>query len=374
MDKIYIKSRMADTVGLTGGLSSEITLTSDRNDELGLKGTLYAENNLKGMLDFAKGEKGDPFTYEDFTKEQLESLKGETGNSAFEDWLLKPGNTGKTFDEFMESLKGEKGEDGIGMTEEEREQLERNTSDIIDIYDRLDEEREQLEQHTTDIASIFDMFDIVDTPPTYTNPTLSLNIDPATIQHNTNTSITIKPNFVQNDAGTVAQYTLLRNGSPIHTATSTSSYTDTVSINHGNSVTYQATVIHGNGQIKNTLLGKPYPNTSIKAGTISSSGTVRAYALSYYGVISSEEVVDISALNSRLSTSKSYTYTTDLANQKIVYMYPKSFGVLTSIKDANNFDYIDSYRLTISTYSGVEYYIYVLHDPVTITNFKQIFN
>ena len=57
MDKIYIKSRMADTVGLTGGLSSEITLTSDRNDELGLKGTLYAENNFKGMLDFAKGEK-----------------------------------------------------------------------------------------------------------------------------------------------------------------------------------------------------------------------------------------------------------------------------------------------------------------------------
>ena len=374
MDKIYIKSRMADTVGLTGGLSSEITLTSDRNDELGLKGTLYAENNLKGMLDFAKGEKGDPFTYEDFTKEQLENLKGETGNSAFEDWLLKPGNTGKTFDEFMESLKGEKGEDGIGMTEEEREQLDRNTSDIIDIYDRLDEKREQLEQNTTDIASIFDVFDILDTPPTYTNPTLSLNINPATVQHSTSTSITIKPNFIQNDAGTVIQYTLLRNGSPIHTATSASSYTDTVSINHGNSVTYQATIVHSNGQIKNTLLGKPYPDTSIKAGTISSSGTIRAYALSYYGVTSSREVNDISALNSRLSSSKSYTYTTDLTNQRIVYMYPKSFGVLTSIKDANNFDYIDSYRLITSTYSGVEYYIYVLNDPVTITNFKQIFN
>lgn len=374
MDKIYIRSRMADTVGLTGGLSSEITLISDRNDELGLKGTLYAENNLKGMLDFAKGEKGDPFTYEDFTKEQLENLKGETGNSAFEDWLLKPGNTGKTFDEFMESLKGEKGEDGTGMTEEEREQLARNTSDIIDIYDRLDEKREQLEQNTTDIASIFEVFDILDTPPTYTIPTLSLNINPATVQHSTSTSITIKPNFVQNDAGTVVRYTLLRNGSPIHTATSASSYTDTVSINHGNSVTYQATIVHSNGQIKNTLLGKPYPDTSIKAGTISSSGIVSAYALSYYGVISSQEVDDISSLNSRLSSSKSYTYTTDLTNQRIVYMYPKSFGVLTSIKDTNNFDYMDSYRLTISTYSGVEYYVYVLNDPVTITNFKQIFN
>lgn len=27
----------------------------------------------------AKGEKGDPFTYEDFTEEQLAALKGETG-------------------------------------------------------------------------------------------------------------------------------------------------------------------------------------------------------------------------------------------------------------------------------------------------------
>ena len=350
MDKIYIKSRTTDKVELEGGLSNEILLTSYRNDELNLKGTLYAENNLKGMLDYAKGEKG---------------------NSAFEDWLLQDGNAGKTFEEFMESLKGE---DGNDITEEEREQIDRNASDIINIYDILDEKIEQLEQNTIDIASIFDMFDIVDTPPIYVNPTLSLNINPTTVLHNTNTSITIKPNFIQNDAGTVVRYTLLRDGSPIHTATSVSSYIDTVSINHGNSVTYQATAVYGNGQIKNTLLGKPYPDTSIKVGTISSSGIVRAYALSYYGVISSKEVDDISALNSILSTSKSYTYTTDLVNQKIVYMYPKSFGVLTSIRDANNFDYIDSYKLTTSTYDGVEYYIYVLTDPVTITNFKQIFN
>ena len=370
MDEIYIKSRTVDKAELEGGLSNEISLTSNQNDKLNLKGTLYVENNLKGMIDFAKGDKGDKGD---------KGEKGETGNSAFEDWLLQDGNTGKTFEEFMESLKGE---DGSGMTEEEREQLDKNTSDIIDIYDRLDEsggggggmteeEREQLEQNTTDIASIFE---IIDTPPTYSNPTLSLNINPTTVQHNTSASITIKPNFIQNDAGTVTQYTLLRNGSSIHTAASASSYTDTVSINHGNSVTYQATVTYGDGQIKNTLLGKPYPNTSIKAGTISSSGTVRAYALSYYGAISSEEVDDISSLSSRLSSSKSYTYTTDLTNQRIVYMYPKSFGALTSIKDANNFDYINSYTLTTSTYSGVEYYVYILTDPVTITNFKQIFN
>ena len=49
MDKIYIKSRMADTVGLTGGLSSEITLISDRNDELGLKALLQQGTDIKEL-------------------------------------------------------------------------------------------------------------------------------------------------------------------------------------------------------------------------------------------------------------------------------------------------------------------------------------
>ncbi|EAK0948443.1 hypothetical protein CLC19245_00849 [Campylobacter lari subsp. concheus] len=65
-----------------------------------------------------KGEKGDAFTYEDFTPEQLQSLKGdsgakgEDGKSAYEIWLNKEGNAGKSEDEFLASLKGEKGDKG----------------------------------------------------------------------------------------------------------------------------------------------------------------------------------------------------------------------------------------------------------------------
>ncbi|EAJ5683123.1 hypothetical protein BBZ05_04380 [Campylobacter lari] len=65
-----------------------------------------------------KGEKGDAFTYEDFTPEQLQSLKGdsgakgEDGKSAYELWLSKEGNAGKSEDEFLASLKGEKGDKG----------------------------------------------------------------------------------------------------------------------------------------------------------------------------------------------------------------------------------------------------------------------
>ena len=55
-------------------------------------------------------------------------------------------------------------------------------------------------------------------------------------------------------------------------------------------------------------------------------------------------------------------------------MYPKSFGALTSIKDANNFDYINSYTRSEMTYNDVDYYVYILTDPVTITGFKQAFS
>ncbi|EAJ1254842.1 hypothetical protein A0Y59_06610 [Campylobacter lari] len=62
--------------------------------------------------------KGDAFTYEDFTPEQLQSLKGdsgakgENGQSAYELWLSKEANAGKSEDEFLASLKGEKGDKG----------------------------------------------------------------------------------------------------------------------------------------------------------------------------------------------------------------------------------------------------------------------
>ena len=62
-----------------------------------------------------------------------------------------------------------------------------------------------------------------------------------------------------------------------------------------------------------------------------------------------------------------------MVNSRTCYMYPKDFGKLTTIKDANNFEYINSYTLTERTINGVNYYIYTLTDPVTITNFKQSF-
>lgn len=246
--------------------------------------------------------------------------------------------------------------------------------DALHFISRTDiEQREQLEKNTSDISTILD---IVDTPPTYIKPTLSISLNTGTLEHNKATSVTITPNFKQNDAGSVSKYVLYKNGTEIFNNTTVSAYTDSATINHNGSISYSATATYGDGPIKNTLLGIPYPNTSIKAGSVSASGIIRAYALSYYGIINSSTITenDISSLSSRLSSSKSYTYTVNLAEQRIVYMYPQSFGTLTSIKDANNFDYINSYTRTTLSYNGVDYYVYILTDPVTITGFKQIFN
>ena len=265
----------------------------------------------------------------------------------------------------------------ISDDEEEREQLEKNTSDIADLFDKVEEggmseeEREQLEKNTSDISTILG---IIDTPPTYTQPTLSLSVNPNVIQHDSDTDITINCTFKKNDAGDITSYILSRNGETLHTDTVASQYIDTIKMNHGESATYSAIVEYSDGVIKETLLGIPYPDTSIKAGSVTSTGSVRAYALSYYGVVDTNVINDVSGLSSRLSTSKSYTYTANLTEQRIVYIYPKSFGTLTSIKDSNNFDYINSYTRSTALFDGVEYYIYILTDPVTINDFKQIFN
>ncbi|EAH4556313.1 hypothetical protein D5V33_06060, partial [Campylobacter jejuni] len=88
-------------------LLEELDINANINEEslkeVVLKVVLENQESLKG-------DKGDPFTYEDFTEEQLKNLKGQDGakgadgKSAYELWLENEENTGKSQDEFLESL------------------------------------------------------------------------------------------------------------------------------------------------------------------------------------------------------------------------------------------------------------------------------
>ena len=96
----------------------------------------------------------------------------------------------------------------------------------------------------------------------------------------------------------------------------------------------------------------------------------------YFGVVSAAPTIEAEVLavgNETAADKRGRTVTYNLANEKSCYCYPASLGALTSIKDANNFEYINSYDRSTVTANGVSYFVYTLKDPVTITGFKQIF-
>ena len=128
-------------------------------------------------------------------------------------------------------------------------------------------------------------------PPSYSAPTASLSISPNRTIHNESTRITITPSFSRRDGGDMISYTLRRGNDVLIESTSLQSYTDTVTLQHGGSnASYSMTVTYGDGPIKNTNTGRPYPETSIKAGSVSANASIRAYAYSYYGAINSAVV------------------------------------------------------------------------------------
>ena len=218
------------------------------------------------------------------------------------------------------------------------------------------------------------ILEVVDTPPIFTKPTLNLFIDKTKIEHNVATNITLTPSYNKNDAGIITNYTLKKYNNVLVNSNILQSYTDNITVSHGNSVTYTATVNYASGESKTSTFGVVYDGLS--AGNISANNTVRAYAPSYYGVIDNDTITetDIPNLISVLNTSKSMTTTYKMINQRSVYMYPKNFGALINIRDINNFDYINSYTRSEITYNDVDYYIYILTDSVEIDEFKQTFN
>ena len=101
--------------------------------------------------------------------------------------------------------------------------------------------------------------------------------------------------------------------------------------------------------------------------SVSTTLQVNSAYPSYYGV-PGETPVEV------LTGGKGYTVKNQtLNNQKLVYKYDASYGNLTSIKDSNGFDYLNSYTLTTEEINGITYNVYTLTDPTTISDFNQIF-
>lgn len=213
--------------------------------------------------------------------------------------------------------------------------------------------------------------------PTYVKPKLTVKSSVTSVAHKNKTTIVLTPTYAQNDAGDLVKFTIVKNGEVISELTEVKSIEDTITLKHGETATYSFTVTYKDGVIKDTAAGDPYPDTSIKAGTIVVGLTIECFANSYVGIIDDRAFSsdDITGLTPVQATSKAYTYMFNLNEQKPVYMYPKSYGVLNSIKDVNGFEYVNSYEYSTINYDDVEYYVYVLIDAATTSSgFKQIFN
>ncbi|MFC6292525.1 hypothetical protein BHU61_06785 [Macrococcus epidermidis] len=101
---------------ITNYMSANASLfKGEKGDAFTYSDFTYAQlNALKGDKgdQGIQGQKGEPFTFSDFTVEQLNALKvkgdkGDPGLSAYQVWLAQPGNAGKTVNEYLLSLKGD---------------------------------------------------------------------------------------------------------------------------------------------------------------------------------------------------------------------------------------------------------------------------
>ena len=96
----------------------------------------------------------------------------------------------------------------------------------------------------------------------------------------------------------------------------------------------------------------------------------------FYGVSTTATIVDPTALTKIVSSENKQTLSYTADNGYLVICIPDTKSV-TSIKDSNNFENIDSWNsvtqaVTIGA-DSVVYKVYVTNTPVTCTNFKYIF-
>ena len=106
---------------------------------------------------------------------------------------------------------------------------------------------------------------------------------------------------------------------------------------------------------------------TLKANSLIKTVTVYVVNKSYYGVVSADTttVTNTTGLTAKTQYGAQATIAFTQANQKIVYLYPSTFGDLTSIKDQNGFEGISGFEKQTVTINNVQYYLYISKIPAT---------
>ena len=123
-----------------------------------------------------------------------------------------------------------------------------------------------------------------------------------------------------------------------------------------------------------------YIRSDDNEATVTKEASIHFYYPRYYGSINTLEPTEeiIKALTYGICTARSFTQTFSMVNSRIATAYPKSFGNLTSIKDGNGFDITDSFTKVemtiIQNETPIDYLIYILTEPATVTNYTVKFS
>lgn len=100
----------------------------------------------------------------------------------------------------------------------------------------------------------------------------------------------------------------------------------------------------------------------------------------YMGIVAEGDVLDsktITALSKKIQGKATTTNSYTTNNERMVFAYPKSYGILSKILDANSFDVTGTFSLNEVLVVGLDgttqpYYVYV-NNASTVSNFKMTF-
>lgn len=191
--------------------------------------------------------------------------------------------------------------------------------------------------------------------------------------------------LLQKLAASVFPLTLTITGGGVYRKTTTQTVTVSWSLKQGPDAVTPDSLKINNEPIEVSLTSKQFPgitvNTTFRVEAtkegVTKTGSVSAVFVnpSYFGVVESNFTPTpegIQGLSSGEIIKNSKTYNTSAFNQnaqKNCYAYPKVFGALTSITDGKN-EFINSYTRSELEVNGEMYYVYVLSEASTVSNYS----
>lgn len=191
--------------------------------------------------------------------------------------------------------------------------------------------------------------------------------------------------LLQKLAASVFPLTLTVTGGGVYRKTTTQTVTVSWSLKQGPDAVTPDSLKINNEPIEVSLTSKQFPgitvNTTFRVEAtkegVTKTGSVFAVFVnpSYFGVVDSNFTPTpegIQGLSSGEIIKNSKTYNTSAFNQnaqKNCYAYPKVFGALTSITDGKN-EFINSYIRSELEVNGEMYYVYVLSEASTVSNYS----